>query len=31
VEIMAGLGFTKMYNLGGGYAQWEEKGYPVVR
>jgi len=29
VEIMGGLGFTDTYNLGGGYAQWVKKGYPV--
>jgi rhodanese-related sulfurtransferase len=31
VEIMGGLGFTDTYNLGGGYAQWVMKGYPVAQ
>jgi rhodanese-related sulfurtransferase len=30
-RIMGELGFTKLYNLNGGYVQWESKGYPVVR
>jgi len=31
VEIMEKLGFTKVFNLNGGYVQWEKKGYPVAR
>jgi rhodanese-related sulfurtransferase len=31
VEIMGGLGFTELYNLGGGYVQWEQKGCPVAQ
>jgi rhodanese-related sulfurtransferase len=31
VEVMGELGFTKMFNLNGGYVQWEKKGYPVAR
>jgi rhodanese-related sulfurtransferase len=31
VEIMGGLGFTDTYNLGGGYAQWVQKGCPVAQ
>jgi rhodanese-related sulfurtransferase len=31
VKIMEELGFTKLYNLDGGYVQWEKRGYPVAK
>jgi rhodanese-related sulfurtransferase len=31
VEVMGELGFMKLFNLNGGYVEWEKKGYPVAR
>ena len=31
VELMKARGFTHLYNMLGGFAEWQNKGYPVVR
>ena len=31
LPLMGELGFEKVYNMGGGFVQWEMKGFPVAK
>jgi rhodanese-related sulfurtransferase len=31
LPLMGELGFERVYNMGGGFVQWEKKGFPVAK